>query len=188
MMIHPTGKAVFVEVPKTGSTACTKHLHAHGWFQNGGKGYATLPNTATGRHSYPTASTKAFLDEMGATSYGVVRNPFDRMASLWRASAPGNTGFHAYMISGKFRHGDMDILTQPQHTWLDNVDHVMRYEALEEQWDYWADRYGDLPLGSIPVINRSKNRAVPEWTSEEIDIVAQRFAVDIETYGYEGPS
>lgn len=183
MMIHPEGQAVFVEVPKTGSTAATKHLSKHKWFQNGSKA-AVLPGTTYGRHSYPNEITRRFLEEHLCTSYGVVRNPWDRMASLWRASAPGNTPFFEYMTTGKFKHGDMDILMQPQRQWLEHVDVVMTYERLAEDWD----KQPDLPPGPLPVVNRSKNRAMPAWTKEEIDLVAERFAIDIETYGYEGPT
>lgn len=188
MMIHPEGKAVFVEVPKTGSTAATKHLNSHGWFQNGARGYAPMPASHTGRHGMITDHLKEWLDEHGVTVYGVVRNPWDRMASLWRSSSPGTTPFDTYMKTGKFVHGSTDLIMTPQHEWLRNVDVIMRYERLAEDWDYWSDRYNELPRGPLPVVNRSKDRSVPEWTEEEINMIAERYAIDIETYGYEGPS
>ena len=190
MMIHPDGIAVFVEVPKTGSTAATIHLRDKGkWFQNGSKGTKAIPGTGfTGRHSYPNEVTRRHFDELGVTVYGVVRNPWDRMASLWRASAPGTTSFLEYMRTGKFKHGPIDIMTCQQRTWLQNVDHVIRYEELERTWDQMAFQFGHLPIGPLPKVNVSKSRAEPDWTQEELDIVADRFALDIATYGYTGPT
>ena len=189
MMIHPDGLAVFVEVPKTGSTAATLHLRNAGkWFQNGSKGHNQLPGTYTGRHAAIEDETKAFLDEHDVVSYGVVRNPWDRMASMWRASAPGSTRFIEYLKTGKFIHGPYDLLHKPQREWLRHVTHVIRYEDLERTWDQLHYQFGHLPLGPIPQKNVSKNRAVPEWTREELDIVEKRFLVDAEHFGYTGPS
>lgn len=186
MMIEPGGKAVFIEVPKTGSTACTIHLRDQGhWFQNGARGRTAIPGTFMGRHSHLTDDT---LKELGVVAYGVVRNPWDRMASLWRASSPGSTPFISYMKRGSFRHGPFDLMTKPQHDWLERVDHVIRYEELDRLWDQMAWQFGHLPLGPIDPANVSRRRTVPEWTDEELDIVAERFAIDIETYGYTGPS
>ena len=189
MMIHPQGVALFVEVPKTGSTACTLHLRKHGWFQNGMKGTKQIPGTTfPGRHSYLDAAARQLLDQTEVTVYGVVRNPWDRMASLWRASAPGTVPFLEYMQTGKFRHNHIDIMTAQQRTWLEFADHVIRYEELGRNWDQMSYQFGHLPVGPIPVSNRSKRRASPNWTQEEIDLIADRFALDIQTYGYTGPS
>lgn len=194
-MIHPEGVAVFVEVPKTGSTACTLHLRKHKWFQNGSQGTIPVTGAFPGRHSYPNAATRQLFDQTGVTAYGVVRNPWDRMASLWRSSAPGNTSFIDYMRRGKFTHGPIDVMTCQQRTWLEHVDHVMRYETLEQDWaahatvpDVPDPPRPLLPPGPIAPANVSKNRAKPDWTQDEIDIVAERFALDIETYGYTGPT
>lgn len=190
MMLHPHGVAVFIEVPKTGSTACTLHLRdAGGWFQNGSKGTKQVPGTSfPGRHALLSQETRDVFDDLGVTAYGVVRNPWDRMASLWRASAPGSTSFISYLKTGRFTHGHIDIMTTPQHEWLRWVDHVIHYENLAREWDQMSYQFGHLPLGPIPPRNVSKSRAIPPWTAEEIAIVAERFAIDAEVYGYGGPS
>ena len=188
MMIHPDGVAVFVEVPKTGSTAATLHLRKHGWFQNGSKGTIPVTGAFPGRHSYPSAATRQLFDRTGVTAYGVVRNPWDRMASLWRSSAPGNTTFLDYMTTGRFTHGPIDVMTCQQDTWLKHCDYVLHYEQLEDIWSELAGAFGHLPPGPLPRANVSKRRATPLWTKAEVDLIADRFALDIETYGYTGPT
>ena len=189
MMIHPNGVAIFVEVPKTGSTACTVHLNKKGhWFQNGSKGTKLIPDTFAGRHSVISDKSREMLTDMGVTVYGVVRNPWDRAASLWRASAPHSDTFMRYMTQGKFKHGPLDLMTEQQWTWLRNVDHVIRYEDLERTWDQMAYQFGHLAPGPLPKVNVSKRRAKPDWTREELDLVAHRWRDDIEHFGYTGPS
>lgn len=188
MMIHPEGQAVFVEVPKTGSTAATLHLrNKGGWFQNGARDFV-VPGAFTGRHGAIEAETFEFLREHEITSYGVVRNPWDRAASMWRASAPGNTSLLAYFTTGKFNHGPYDLLRKPQDEWLRLVDHVIRYESLERTWDQMAYQFGHLPVGPIPKKNVSKRRDNPEWTDAELNLIGERWGIDALKYGYYGPS
>jgi len=188
MRIHPEGVAVFVEVPKTGSTAASLYLGKHGWIQNGSKGTAPLPGTLTGRHAYPTAETKAFCDEHGATIYGVCRNPWDRMASLWRSSAPGSMSFSDFLTDFHFVHSGMDLMQANQWMWLEHAHIVLRYEQLAQQWDAVAAAVGHVPKGPIPRANVSVSRRVPNWTSAELDVVGQRFIADIDHFGYTGPT
>lgn len=188
MMIHPDGVAVFIEIPKTGSTSATHYLNKKAkWFQNGAKGTSPIPGTFPGRHSHPNEESRALFDEHGVTVYCVVRNPWDRMASMWRASAPGSTSFIDYLKTGKFKHGPYDLMTKPQLDWAKWADHVIRYEELERTWEQMAFQFGHLPNGPLPKINVSKNRAVPQWTREELDIIEKRFIDDIEKFGYTGP-
>ena len=183
-MISPDRRALFVEVCKTGSTAAARHLASNGWVQNGAKGHKRIPGTALGRHARLEKDSVTYVRNTGMRTYGVVRNPWDRMASLWRASAPGTMSFWEYMNSGRFKHGGYDVLRMTQATWLYGVEHVIRYEQLTEQWNL----YPDLPAGELPKVNVSKNRAKPDWEQREVDIIAERFAEDIRRWGYEGPT
>lgn len=191
MMISPDGRALFVEVPKTGSTAASAFLRKNGWWQNGSQGARRVPGTVTGRHTTLTAESGQWMDEHEVVAYGVVRNPWDRMASLWRASAPGTQSFWDYMTTGRFNTGDYDLIHMQQADWLEHVDYVMRYETLIGDWTMRAAALGHLP--PIPehgfdVVNRSKRQAKPEWTQREIDLISERFELDIAVWGYTGPS
>ena len=184
MMISPDGRAAFIEIPKTGSTACTVHLQRHKWFQNGSKGTKRVPGTQMGRHTKLTDEAASFLMLHGTTTYCVVRNPFDRAASMWRASNPKRSwSLYEYFTKGSFKHGKYDLLQEPQIEWASNCNHVLHYETLERDWNDCLD----LPVGPIKPVNVSKNRAEPEWTDRELELVADRFAADINRWGYDGP-
>lgn len=183
MMISPNGRAIFIEIPKTGSTAATLHLQRHKWFQNGMKGTKRI-GTFPGRHGALTDEDRETLTELGVTVYCVVRNPFDRAASMWRASNPKSSwSLYEYFTKGRFNHGKFDLLRKPQVDWAAHADHVLHYETLDRDWNDCLD----LPVGPLPKVNVSKKRAEPEWTDRELELIADRFAADINRWGYDGP-
>jgi len=185
MMIHPAGVAAFVEVPKTGSTAMVRHLNRRGgWAQNGKHG-PPIPGTETGRHAPLTKEAAAWCRDNGITTYGVVRNPFDRMASLWRASGQGS--FTQWMNRGRFRVQGIDVVRTPQLEWLQFVDRVLLYEMLEAEvakinWDT-----GHMPKGPIERVNVSKRSTEPDWTDEALDLVLKHHQADLDVWGYPTP-
>ncbi len=188
MMISPDRDAIFIEVCKTGSTAAARYLREHGWVQNSSL-KPRIISTDAGRHSFLTEETMPHI--RGMRTYGVVRNPWDRMASLWRASCPSHKPFWTFLNRGRFRLGPADALHFQQVNWLYGVEHVIRYETLNDDWQRLADKYGDLPSlpkGGLPVVNKSKDRRTPQWTRRERDLIARRFADDIATFGYKEPS
>lgn len=186
MMRSPDSQLLFIEVPRTGSTALKSHLRDRG-------GWAQVPalQGVRGRHS-------PLLQPYRGYAFGVRRNPWDRMASWWRLSAPGTTSFISYLMEGRHKIAGVDILRFTQVQWLQYTDDQLRYETLEEDWQRLCARVqhfefvsyetkSELPPGPIPLRNVSKDKREPEWTAKEIDVVAQRFAEDIERWGYTGP-
>lgn len=186
MMLSPDARQLFVEIPKTGSTAATKWLHKHGWFQNGSMGTGRIPGTATGRHAYHTETSKAWAEEHEVTTYAVVRNPWDRIESVWRQSET-RMSWDQFMVSGRFKHGNVDILSMTLTDWTFGVDHVLRYETLTRDWNDCIN-LPVCPLDGFPRFNAAKREARAEWRPEQIEKVRQTFAPDVERWGWKGPS
>lgn len=186
MMLNYQRKAAFIEVCKNASTACAVLLRNHGWWQNGAKNRPRIPHTLSGRHAYLTRQAKEHMTEAGWTVYGVVRNPWDRMASLWRADDP-QPAFGEMLKRGRYKMGGVSILIFDQVDWLYGVDHVLRYEHLERDLAAHAEDLGLHAAPKLPPVNISRSRATPPWTPELIDLVGARFNRDVERWGYTPP-
>ena len=190
MMISPERTALFVEVCKTGSTAMLFALKERGWYQNGARGYRRIPGSGPGRHAYLTEPSVEHCRRHGIVTFGTVRNPWDRMASLWRSTVSDKQTFWQFLTGRRVKMGSVDILRFPQVQWLYGVDHVLRYEHLQEDLDelhhMLFPSHAETPrLGQH---NVSVRRDEPDWTEREVELVADRFAPDIERFGYTGPS
>ena len=181
MMLSPCGRAVFIEVPKTGSTACVTHLRDKaGWYQ------AAFPGMARGRHAW-------LVQPVEPVTFGVLRNPWDRMVSVWKSYAPRGGTLKQWLNQGAFKLGGADLLSFTQIEWLAHVEFRLRYEMLAADWVWLRDiLYNDvgvlLPDAPIPKMNVSPPRDDPEWTPELIAWVKDRFAADVDAGQYEGPS
>ena len=141
MIIHPDGEAVFLEVPKNGSTAISVWLRRqHGWVQNGSD--MTVDGTQQGRHGWLDADQAEMLTSNGVRIYGVCRNPWERAASLWRGHAPGSQSFDDWLKRGRFMHGRIDVKNTGQSFWLEHATDVLRYEHLEAEWRWAHERRG----------------------------------------------
>ena len=68
---------------------------------------------------------------------------------------------------------------------FDNMDHIMRFERLEEDFGATCQRLG-LPIQNLAVRNKSARQHFSTYYDPElVEIVRQRFADEIEHFGYE---
>lgn len=158
----------FIENPKTGSTSIAKWLGAHA----GGK---RPPARVWPRHSFPFAKDGSVL------TFGVVRDPVDRMVSAWRRKHY-STPFPQWLrSSGELYVGGIDFLRTPQVAWLRFCDAVLDFSNLGPEFDVLADRLDwDGPL------LYHENRAVAdrfEVSDEDRALIADRFAPDYARWG-----
>lgn len=118
------------------------------------------------------------LDEY--TTFSVVRNPWDRLASWWHYN--GARDSLAAFVRHKAAWG-----TQVDALSLDGalaVDHIIRYEALQGGFDAVINALG-LPRAALPVTNRSKRPPYrADYDDEARALVGRLYAADVETFGY----
>tara|TARA_Y100001933_G_scaffold265198_1_gene336816 strand:- start:2458 stop:2964 length:507 start_codon:yes stop_codon:yes gene_type:complete len=116
--------------------------------------------------------------------YGVVRNPYERMVSWWKFASTGRSGKNKSFL---------DFLEHPtkQHTtkyyqyFGGNKIGILRYENLVSDFVSFCDEVG-IPRQKLPHKNASKHRCYTEYYDDETrQIVAERYARDIEYFGYE---
>ena len=212
-MISHKHKCIFVEVPKTGSTSIRailgkayiphlnlveiKTLMENSWTQFGGRTnriraalYQLLPRERKidiGRRQFESYF-----------KFGFVRNPWDRVVSLYERTEPiqmkDKMSFDEFVEWIQFSSATC-IHSSPHRYQLDwfldgsgnmLADFIGRFECLERDWAVVADKLG-ITEKTLPHA-RENLRARPYteyYTARTRDLIAQKFKIDIEHFGYD---
>mgnify|MGYP006274252899 CR=1 FL=1 len=209
-MISHRHRCIFVEIPKTGSTSVRavigksaephldicelrremtrrlRHTETGGRLINAA--YGLTPEAWRRRRA-----ERAFHDYF---KFAFVRNPWDRVVSLYHRQegerVRDEMSFDDFARTIRYSSAtspqgsphvnQLDYLVDPSGHRL--VDFVGRFERLDEDWATVAERLGLPP--ALPH-KRKTDRDKPYtdyYTDETRAIIAERFAVDVEAFGY----
>jgi hypothetical protein len=211
-MISHRHKCIFVQVPKTGSTsirailgkAISPHLNLweikmlmeRYWLVRGGRKnrlleslYLTLPKEKRlerGREQFNNYF-----------KFGFVRNPWDRVVSLYERKEAlelrNKMSFEEFVdwiqyssatcVHSSPHRYQLDWFVDPNGTVL--ADFIGRFERLAQDWKVVARKLGvseDLPH-SRP--NPRKRRYTDYYNHKTRGVIAEKFKVDIEHFGYQ---
>lgn len=115
-----------------------------------------------------------------------VRNPWDRMVSGWAYNTHMGESFESWLTGSKWEVGiGLDFKRCPQTCWAWQCNKVLRFERLQEDWDRLCERQG-WPRRDLRHKNPSERPDYRNvYTDRTREIVADRFAPDIEAWGYE---
>ena len=137
--------------------------------------------------------------------FTIVRNPWDRLVSCWlnkfnlKNSKPNfykkldldNTKFVDFkeFIS---KIAEKNNITLDKHWTLyhnlipvTNIDFIGKFENLQVDFNIICDKIG-IPRQKLPHKNKSKHKHYTEYYDDETrEIVAEKYAKDIEYFGYE---
>ena len=128
--------------------------------------------------------------------FSSVRNPYSRAVSMFAhwswdevktfkefCDALKKDQFPGYKAASKWHSS-----TLTEHLVAGNdlkVDFVIKFEALQEGFDVVCDTL-EMPRQTLPHANRSNHKHYTEYyTNETRRIVAEKYAKDIEYFGYE---
>ena len=182
-MVCDQYKCIFIEVPKTASTSIRAIL-----------GSPPKPHLNIWQVAHE-------VDRERFASYfkfGFVRNPWDRAVSLYErregVQLRDRMTFEQFIDWMKLASSTCmhPVPHRYQLDWFVNphgeviVDHIGKYENLEQDWAMIAARLGiRTPLPRVNV-NPARTRHYTEYyTDRTRALVASRFSIDIEYFGYE---
>lgn len=208
-MISHKYKCIFVEVPKTGSTSIRSilgepeklHLDI----------LEILYEIEKALVPYDFINKKPMVLDSAARvklvrqrfdeyfKFGFVRNPWDRTVSLYmRKEGICLSKLISFDQFVDWIHYSSDTSIHPskhinQLDWLTDkngkvlVDFIGRFERLEQDWEFVCQKLGLAPL-PLPYLNSSgpdKRHYTDFYTPRTREIIANKFARDIEFFGYE---
>jgi Sulfotransferase family len=173
-------KFAFIHIPKTGGTSVSTALYNQ---------HVQSDRHYTQHYTYSRLRDKnPFIEDY--LSFVFVRNPWERMVSMCSLYyGPGMTpeSFSMFLKLGNPNWSRWQPFEQVKFTHDDSgnqlVSFVGRYENLDKDFASVCDWLGvDLVL---PHINRSTHTDYHDYYNDETrQIVAGRFADDIEVFGY----
>jgi hypothetical protein len=211
-MISHKYKCIFVEVPKTGSTSVRtilgkawkphlnlweiKKLMESYWTHFGGRKnrileclYLALPKDRRmkiGQRQFETYF-----------KFGFVRNPWDRVVSLYERTEA--LQLREKMTFDKFvdwiqyssstcvhsspHRYQLDWFVDPNGRML--ADFIGRFEKLDEDWAFVAQKLGIAATLPHQRANPRARHYTEYYTPRSRDIIAAKFKVDIDHFGYE---
>jgi chondroitin 4-sulfotransferase 11 len=179
------------------------------WFRTAKCGTRSVLNTLENNTQICTGKSKiSNLDESFGDyfKFTIVRNPWDRLVSCWKNKIEAKrveTRKFYYDVLGfdnpiglTFENFvkclNVDKLLYADEHWmplhsmieLNSVDFIGRFENLQEDFNTICDKIG-IPRQELPHKNKTKHKHYTEYyDSETKQIVAEKYAKDIEYFNY----
>ena len=179
-------QATFIHIPKNAGTSITH------WLISYTNTSQPMEKVHGGKHADQYRVEK-FLRQRNQTlgfTFCVVRNPWDRLVSTYHYYIkrgqinPKKLSFDDF-IKGKWKEGNKwGCSRKQQHQYYYDMDIILRYENLEEDFKQIQDFYGiKKDLGTK---NTSKHKDYKSYYNQErIDIVAEHCKKDIKIFNYD---
>jgi len=185
-MVNQKHKFIFVHICRTGGTSIEVHFK-HGKFDH--RGYSE------------------YIEQFGMNvwneyfTFSFVRNPWDKILSYYmlRRQIAGNKrkgdnlSFRDWVLQfennlkGENAIGGDKGIPQYNQLFSDDVqltDFIGRFENLQEDFNIICDKIG-IPRQQLPHKNKTKHKHYTKYYDDETrQIVAERYAKDIEYFGY----
>jgi Sulfotransferase family len=135
-----------------------------------------------------------YREALGETEFGYlykftcVRNPWDRMISLYFTPTQNTVGWDRKrfrnIIAKALPVSDYLQLNECENESFENVDYIMRFENLEDDFRVVCAAIGISPA-VLPKYNRSNREHYSTYYDDELrELVRERFAAEIERFGY----
>jgi hypothetical protein len=195
VIVSHRARCIFVHIQKTGGSSIERLLRQHD--------PAIGSNLHDGRRHVFARDMRAFVDPAVWNAYlkfAFVRNPWDRLVSWYhmcvqnespnrfsqyvKDNAPTFSDFVTKTITGiaeRTTWNQLDYVTDATGEVI--VDFIGRYERLGDDLAAVTARLG--VAFDLPHVNRSRRGDYREYyTAATAEIVARRFARDIEHFGY----
>jgi len=200
-MISHKHKFVFICAPKTGSTSVSKALDEYCIKFSPRKKHFTYSEYLDNKRVGETVNKDYFF-------FAFVRNPFDRLVSQfkftgkkwWKKAGLSqsslcfenyvkqivacNLPFSVHRYNSKIKSDQTDKDWSQLQFLSEDIDFIGRYENLQEDFNIVCDKIG-IPKQQLPHKNATKHKHYTEYYDDETrQLVAEKYAKDIELFGY----
>jgi len=193
-MISHDYKFIFLHIPKTAGLSIIKIL---GKYNPDEIYYYSHPRI----RKYNKVRNK----DLNYFVFTFVRNPFSRILSAFNYLKNGGVNIQDRRIRNRFKLDEIDFKTfvktnikddsintdhfKPQLHYMDydakKINFIGKFENLQEDFNIICDKI-KIPKQELPHKNKSKHKHYTEYYDDETrEIVAEKYAMDIEYFGYE---
>ena len=188
MIISHKHKFITIDVPKTGTTSINNQLRP---YLDKGDFTFVMSGEIGMRHSTYNEVITKFPNYKNYFSFAFVRNPWDRMLSFWFFKKqhavnkiPQNTSLKDFFSQDKLFKNELFL---DQYSFVKDFGEksfIGRFENLQEDFDAVCDKIG-LPRKTLLHKNKTKHRHYTEYYDDETrEIIAEKYARDIDYFGY----
>ncbi|MGC1273666.1 MAG: sulfotransferase family 2 domain-containing protein [Planctomycetaceae bacterium] len=197
---------LFIHIPKTGGNSIQSILQKYSEdqitiekpYQDGVERFQVRsPDLPTRKHS-PLRDYRKLLGSERIRSlfkFAVVRSPWDRLVSSYFSPHRGNTEWNRDEFVALVNESpsmvsfldsrNLPSLVNPFLRPRVDVDFVIRFENLQEDFDRVCDRLG-IPREQLPHRNQSSRKPYQEYYDGELrELVGKHYADDVWAFGYE---
>ena len=193
-MISLKHKFIFIHIPKCGGTTLETSLvddscifRCNAWPHNLKLKYplnhCTLDDIKESKVLHPN------FDKF--YSFTFVRNPFSRLVSEYfylkgRMKLSDDTKKELiHLANNKSESGAMGNHCMHLHKFINNkINFIGKLENLQQDFNIVCDKVG-IPQQELPHINKTNHKHYTEYYDDETrEIVAERYAKDVEYFGY----
>ena len=206
-MLSLQHKFLFVHIPKTGGNSIQKVLESysedqittHQPFQDGKERFGIQnPQFAYHKHSTLLEYKQLIPRDMYAplTKFTVVRNPWDRMVSLYFSPHSGRTKFDPNLFESVIKQAKpiedyvstsswIKKITQKNPLQKTEIDHFIKFENLQEEFTEVSNKLGldVVPLKKLNASERADFRSY--YTPKLKELVQNKFKNEQDFFEYE---
>jgi len=196
-MISHKYKFIFIHIPKTGGTSIEKIFYHD----------ADKKDVENKHHKF-----SQIKNDKNYFSFSFVRNPWDLTVSMynylwvsefsfpksWRNTNPefAKLSFSDWVTHDYFQTGTIRCIDVPrregegllQYDWIKsdkNIDFIGKFENLQADFNFVCGKIGIKPR-KLPHVNNTNHRHYTQYYNKETsEIVAEKYARDIEYFNYE---
>ena len=195
-MINHKHKFIFIHIPKTAGHSIERAFGA--WTGkdkiNYGIGMDSIRRRPIQHYNLAQLERYNFISPTENSTYFkfcFVRNPYSRIVSAWKylkvqkwSKVSEDTSFKKFVKKYKKNLHAKTHCHWTHTNGVKNIDFIGRFENLQEDFNVICNKIG-IPTKKLPHINKTNHKHYTEYYDDETrEIVAKKYAKDIEYFGY----
>ncbi len=136
------------------------------------------------QHYHDNWDTDFYGDWGSFFKFSVIRNPWERMVSLYWSPHARRSRWSSSDFINMVRNKEPATIDYFTVNGAVDMDYFIRFEKLAEDFDFVCEKLG-IPKHSLPHVNRSGHQKYTDYyDADTCDIVAEKFAKEIELFEF----